>query len=93
MELTTTITKKAVTSGQEGLYQITLNMKYQDGATVLLDQDFSESYKTGQAFSAVFFNMKEKMKKAIRQYKETQVVLNAAALDTIVTNLNSTVGV
>ena len=93
MALSTVITKKEVTCSGEGLYHIVLNMKYQDGATILIDQDFSEVWKTGQAYAIVFFNMKEKMKLAIRRYKENLAIFNAAALDTIVTNLNSTVGV
>lgn len=93
MALSTTITKKSVSLSQEGLYNITLNMLYKDGETVLLNIDFSERYKTGQAYSAVFFAMKERMKAAIRHYKQEQAIFNAVALDTIVTNLNSTVGV
>lgn len=93
MALTTTIVKKSVTCSQEGLYQITLNMKYQDDATVLLDQDFTERYKTGQVIGIVAVSFKENMKTAIRKYKEAQVIFNAAQLDAVVTNLNSTVGV
>lgn len=93
MALSTTVTKKSVTCSQEGLYQITLNMKYQDGTTVLLDQDFTERYKTGQAINLVATSFREQMKMAIRKYKEGRVIFNAAQLDTVVTNLNSTVGV
>ena len=93
MALTTTITKKSVTLSQEGLYQVTLNMVYADGATVLLDKDFSEPYKTGQTWSTFTFNMKAKMRAAIRYYKEEQAVVAAAGLDAVVTNLNTTVGV
>jgi hypothetical protein len=94
MALTTTITKKSVSLSQEGLYQITMNMKYQDGATVLLDRDFSERYKTGQAWATtVTAKMRDSMKNAIRIYKEEQAILNGAPIDASVLNLNSTVGV
>lgn len=93
MALSTVIIKKSVTCSQEGLYQITLNMKYQDGATVLLDQVFTERYKAGQVVGIVAASFREQMKAAIRKYKEAQVIYNAAALDSLVTNLNSTVGV
>ncbi len=93
MALSTIITKKSVSESQERLYQITLNMKYQDGTTILLDQDFTERYKTGQVISIILERFKEQMKLAIRHYKEAQVIFNAAALDAVVTNLNSTVGV
>ena len=93
MALTTTIVKKSVTCSQEGLYQVTLNMKYADGATIFLDMDFTERYKTGQGIGNILVSFKERMKAEIRRYKEAQVILNAAALDAVVTNLNSTVGV
>ena len=83
MALSTTITKKSVSLSQEGLYQITLNMKYQDGATVLLDQDFTERYKTGQVVGNVALAFQENMKAAIRKYKEAQVIFNAAQLDAV----------
>ena len=93
MALSTTITKKSVSCGQEGLYQITLNLKYQDGTLVLLDQDFTERYKRGQAVSLIYKRFEEQMKLAIRHYKEAQVIFNASQLDAVVTNLNNTVGV
>jgi hypothetical protein len=91
--ISSVITKKSVSSVGEGSYLINVNLKYQDGATVLLDLDFSEKFKTGQAYSTVFFNLKERMKAAIRHHKEEQAIFTAAALDTVITNLNSTVGV
>jgi beta-glucosidase/6-phospho-beta-glucosidase/beta-galactosidase len=94
MALTTTITKKSVTLSMEGMYQITYNMVYADGATVLFERDFTQPFKVGQGWSTtVTLRMRDEMKKAIRVYKEEQAIFNGAPIDASVTNLNSTVGV
>ena len=93
MALTTTITKKSVSLVTTGLYTITLNMKYADGATILIDQDFSQPWSTGQTFSSVFFAFKTDMMAAIANYKAVQSVLNGGGLAAIITNLNNVVGV
>ncbi len=93
MALSTTITSKSVNLVTAGVYNITLNMLYKDGETVLLDQDLSEPWSTGQAFSVVFFAFKAKMMAAIANYKSEQTVKNGGGLAAIVTNLNNVVGV
>jgi len=79
MALSTTITKKSVTLITVGVYNITLNMLYADGETVILDQNFTEPWSTGQAFSAVFFAFKAKMMAAIANYKTEQAESSTAA--------------
>jgi hypothetical protein len=94
MALTTTITKKSVSQTFEGLFQVTYNMVYADGATVLLNQDFTENFKPQMVWgTTVTAKMREKMKAAIAKYKAAQAILNGAPIDASVTNLNSTVGV
>ena len=94
MALTTKIIKKSVTCSQEGLYQITYNMVYADGVTVLIDRDFTEPFKTKRAWAtSITATMREKMKKTIATYKAEQAILNGAPIDASVANLNSTVGV
>jgi len=93
MALSTTVTKKSVTSRGEGAYTVTANLLYKDGEAVLLDQDFSETYKTGQAWSTMTANFRDRMKAAIRHYKEEQQIFNAPGLDAAILNLNSSVGV
>ena len=94
MALTTTITKKSVTLKIEGMYEVTYNMVYADGSTILIDRDFTEPFKTGQAWATtVTARMRDKMKAAMRIYKEEQAIFNGAPIDASVTNLNNTVGV
>lgn len=89
MALTVEVTKKAVTTSQDGLFQITLNMKYLDGATVLIDQDFTENHWLGQPPSVAVGRFKERMQKTIDNYKASQGIFNAAALDTALTTLKN----
>jgi hypothetical protein len=93
MALSIIVTKKSVTLSQEGLYQITLNLQYLDGSTVLIDRDFSENYWTGQTPAFVVGKFKEKMQKAIDDYKAAQIIYNSAALDTAITTLKNGLGV
>ena len=94
MALTTTVTKKSVSQTMDGMFSITYNLLYKDDATVLIDQDFSQVFKTGMAWATtVTAKMREAMKYAIAKYKLEQAILNGAPIDASVTNLNSTVGV
>lgn len=93
MALSTTIIKKSVTFAGEGKFTVTANLLYKNGETVLLDLDFSETYKTGQAWSTMTTNFRDRMKAAIRHYKGEQQILNAPGLDAGILNLNSSVGV
>ncbi len=92
MALSTTIIKKSITSGQDGLFQITLNLLYKDGDTVLIDEDFTENYWRSDPWSVLTGNFRERMKARIARYKEEQVVFATAGLTAGVANLNSTVG-
>jgi hypothetical protein len=89
MARTVTVTKRSVTTGQDGLFSITLNLLYKEDAAILLDQDFAENYWTGQAPSLVTAKVKERMQKAIDNYKACETIFNAAALNTAVTTLQN----
>ena len=93
MALTVAVTKKSVTLTQDGLYNVTLNMQYLNDAVVLINQDFSENYWVGQTPAFVVGKFKEKMQKAIDDYKAAQLIFNAAALDTAITTLKNGLGV
>jgi len=89
MALLVTVTKKSVSLLAEGQYQITLNMQYKNNAIVLLDQDFTEHYHSGQTPASVFVLFKAKMQETINKYKAEQVIFNIGALNTAVTTLQS----
>jgi len=93
MALSTTITKKSCVIRGVDSYSITLNLLYKDGETVLLDRDFSQNYKKGQAWPTLTVPVREEMKAAIAAYKPWKVINDAAGYTVRVVNLNATVRV
>lgn len=91
MALTIEVTKKSVvlTKDRHVDYIVTLNLKYLNGTTVLIDQDFSQSYFVGQTPAIVVDKFKDEMQRAIDDYKAAQVIFNAMALDTAITALKN----
>lgn len=83
------VTKKSVTTGQPGLFSVTLNLQYKENDTVLFDQDFTKNHWMGHPPSETTLRMQEKMQKMIDDYKASEVVYNATALNTAVTNLQN----
>ena len=82
------VTKKSVIYIQGALFNITLNLQYLDGETVLLDSDFSEHYSTGEKATTVS-KFKTKMQEAIDNYKSAEVIFDSAALDAAITTLQN----
>ena len=85
--MTIQITKISVKLSQIGLYQITLNLKYLDGEEVLIDQDFTQEHRVGDAPSICVTKIQVLMQKAIDNYKEEVVIFNSAVLDSAITYL------
>ncbi|GAG53623.1 unnamed protein product [marine sediment metagenome] len=82
------VTKKSVVHIQGNLFNITLNLQYLDGETILIDSDFTEHYATGEK-TATAAKFKTRMQKKIDDYKSAQVIFNAAAMDTAITILQN----
>lgn len=89
MSLTISVTKKAVSKTMDGLWNITLNLSCADGATKVIDQDFSMKYRTGQDPEVQVKKIQGDMQAAISEYKAEQVLMNHAKLDSAVTYLNA----
>jgi len=87
--MTITITKISVKLVQDKLYSITLNMKYLDGEVILIDQDFTQKYRTGDNVGVIINKFKVVMQKVITDYKAEQVIYTASTLDTAITNLQN----
>jgi len=87
--MTITITKISVKLTQDKLYSITLNMKYLDGEVILIDQDFTQKYRTGDNVGVIINKFKVVMQKVITDYKAEQVIYTASTLDTAITNLQN----
>lgn len=87
MALLATVTKKSVKLTQPKLYNITFNLVLTDGGTEVLNQDFSCSYKPGDATADRVKEVKEDMQKAVDNYKAEKAIFTAAAMDAVVTNI------
>jgi len=87
--MTITITKISVKLTQDKLYSITLNMKYLDGEVILIDQDFTQKYRTGDNVGVIINKFKVVMQKVIDDYKAEQVIFTASSLNTAITTLQS----
>lgn len=83
------VTKKSVNLVQKDLYSITLNLSLTEGAVELLNKDFSERHRTGQAISTVTAKFTVAMQTEINKYKAEQVIYNHTQLNTAVTNIQN----
>lgn len=83
-----TVTKKTVSQAMEGQWNITWELKGLDESSIeLFVASFSEDYKTGDQVSRVESGFIEQMQDYINKYKQEQVILNAPAHNTAVTNV------
>ena len=80
-----TVEKKSVDTIMDGQWSVTFTLKGFDGVDELFSEDFSEDYKTGDAISRVQEGFIEKMQKYIEEYKQEQVYLTHAQMDSSVT--------
>lgn len=90
---TVSVIKVSVKEVQSDRYEITLNMKYLDGTTELINRDFTATYYRGQLPSTVISSLKGAMQEAIDIYKREQIISNSATLNTAITNLQGSLQV
>jgi len=86
--LTAIVTKKSVINPQPKLFIITFNLSVSEGATTVINQDFSTEYRTGEAISNRINDVTGKMQEVINCYKAAQVIFNNAQLDSAVSTIN-----
>lgn len=89
MALTATVTKKSVTEVQSKLWNVTLNMTLKDGTTEVLNKDYALHYRPGDSIAAKKNAWIATMQADIDKYKSEKTIFNAAALNTVVTNVGS----
>lgn len=93
MARTVEVTKVGVTSPREGLNRVTCKLKYLEDAVELINKDFTEDHKAGQAPSVVVNKFQSKMQSEIDLYKQAEAVSNHAQMDTAISNLQSSLEV
>ena len=86
--LTAIVTKKTVTNPQSKLFIITFNLSVSDGAVVVINQDFSTEYRTGESISGRINDVTSKMQEVITCYKASQAIFNNAQLDSAVNTIS-----
>ena len=89
MALISTITKKSVTEVQSKLWNVTLNMVLTDNSVEVLNTDYLLKYRPGDSIAAKQATWIVMMQADIDKYKSEQNIYNAAALNTVVTNVGS----
>ena len=89
MALTATVTKKSVTEVQDKLWNVTINMILKDGTTEVLNKDYALHYRPGDSIAAKQATWIAMMQADIDKYKSEKTIFNAAALNTVVTNVGS----
>ena len=83
-----TITKKAVNKTDNG-YTITLNMICKDGAIEIINQDFTQNHNPANSVDVAKEAIRERMQKAIDDYKTNQTVLSSQQLDNAVVDIQN----
>lgn len=89
MALSATVSKVSVTTSQESLYSIVLKLVLADTAGEGFTKEYSVHYRTGDNVVDKQKEFKDQMNKDIANYKSGQSVYNAAALNTVVSGLQS----
>lgn len=87
--MTIQITKKSVTRTMPKQWAVTINLKLLEGTEELFSQDFSEDYNTGGTVEETVGKFKEKMQKAIDQYKAEMQLFNHPQMDNAITSLQN----
>ena len=92
MALTATVTQAGVTSSDKDVFQVTLNLKVNDGVVDVIDQDFTNRYSkinNLDTLEVVQERFRVDMQQAIDFYKDAEQISNSVALATAVTNLET----
>lgn len=92
MPLTATVTKVGVISSDKDVFQVTLNLKVNDGVSDVVDDNFIHQYSKFNnldSLEVVQERFRVDMQQAIDFYKDADQISNSAALDTAVTDLET----
>lgn len=94
MAMTATITKISAVK-ERGHVEITLNLKVNDGATDVIDQDFTEwfSKRTGETIADVQERFRLKMQESIDNHNDETPMPSSAKLSTAITDLETSLSV
>lgn len=89
MALVATVTKKSVSESMLDLFNITLNMVLVDGVDEVINRDYSVRYRPGDSISAKQTALYKMMHEDIQKYESEKQIFDAAALNTVVANVEA----
>ena len=90
MALTPTVTKVSVTGGDGNIHQVTLNLTVNDGATDVINQDFSVQYRPNfDSVPRLIEKLHVQMQTAIDAYKSHKQIFDSPALNNATTNIQN----
>ena len=89
MTITAVVTKASVTEVQEKLWNVVLNLVLKDGTVEVLNKNYALHYRPGDSIAAKKNAWIAMMQTDIDAYKSEQAIYNAAALNTVVSNVGS----
>ena len=92
MALTATVTNVGVISSDKDIFQVTLNLKVNDGTTDVIDQDFTNRYSkinNLDTIEAVQERFRVDMQETIDFYKDSDQIFLSAALASAIVNLEA----
>jgi hypothetical protein len=94
MAMTATITKISAVK-ERGHVEITLNLKVNDGATDVIDQDFTEwfSKRTGETIADVQERFRLKMQESIDNHNDETPMPSASNLSIAIADLEASLSV
>ena len=81
--------KQSVTKVQEKLFNILVHLKVFDATVLVIDEDFSVRYRTGDNISLKKDKLYQDMVLRIQQYLDEQVIFTAAQLTTVVASIET----
>ena len=87
--MTKTVKKVSVTNPQAKLYIITFNLLVMEGATPVIDQNFTCEYRPGESIDSKIKEITDKMNDVIVEYKSSQAIYNNTQLDTVVQSIQA----
>jgi hypothetical protein len=89
MALVATVSKVSVTEQQDKLWNVSLNMVLVDGGTEVINKDYSVAYRPGDVIANKQATLYAMMVEDKARYISEQNIFDAAALDTVVANIDA----
>jgi len=89
MALIATISKAAVHCQMPKMWNVALNMILTDNDVEVINKDYSVRFRTGDSIAAKQARFIDLMQADIDKYKSERTIYNAAALNTVATNVEA----